>query len=176
MPFPKKQFFDEQSLYDYAIGALGRRMRTVAELKRLLRSRVPQDEIGKVLVEMVILRLKEHKYLNDSSYAAAYTSLRRENQKLGQRRVITDLKSKGVHSEIIEKTVKEAYAEVNEEELARAFLQRKRLKKPEDNRQAAKTFRALMRAGFSARTSIKILKNWEVEDEVLTALQDEKEQ
>lgn len=176
MPFPKKQFFDEQSLYDYAIGALGRRMRTVAELKRLLRSRVPHDEIGKVLVEMVILRLKEHKYLNDSSYAAAYTSLRRENQKLGQRRVITDLKSKGVHSEIIEKTVKEAYADVNEEELARAFLQRKRLKKPEDNRQAAKIFRALMRAGFSARTSIKILKNWEVEDEVLTALQDEEEQ
>ncbi len=176
MPFPKRQITDEQGLYDYAVGALGRRMRSVAELKRLLRGRVSQDEIGKVLVEMVILRLKEQKYLNDSSYSAAYASFRRENQKLGQRRVITDLKGKGVHSEIIEKTIKEAYADVNEEELARAFLQRKRLKKPEDNRQAARIFRALMRAGFTARTSIKILKNWEVEDEVLTALQDEAEQ
>lgn len=173
MPFPKRQITDEQGLYDYAVGALGRRMRTVAELKRLLRGRVPNDEAGKILVEMVILRLKEQKYLNDSSYAASYTSYRRENQKLGERRIITDLKTKGVHADIIEKTVKEAYSGVNEEELARAFLHRKRLKKPEDDRQAAKIFRALMRAGFSSRVSIKILKNWDVEDEVLTALQDE---
>ena len=50
MAFAKKQYFDENSLYDYAVGALGRRMRTVAELKRLLRGRVPKDEIGDTLV------------------------------------------------------------------------------------------------------------------------------
>lgn len=173
MAFRKKYIADESALYEYAVGALSRRMRSVAELKRLLRNRVPPDEAGGILVEMVILRLKEQKYLNDSSYAAAYSSFRRDNQKFGRRRVITDLKSKGVHGDVIEKAVKEVYSTVNEEELARDFLRRKRLRKPANDREAAKIFRALMRAGFSSRISIKILKNWDIEDEVLTALQEE---
>ena len=65
-----KPTLDESALYDFAIGALSRRMRTVADLNRLLRNRVPRDEAGGILVEMIILRLKEQKYLNDSNYAA----------------------------------------------------------------------------------------------------------
>ena len=38
-----KKLFTEAELYDYAIGALGRRMRSVAELKRLLRNRVEAE-------------------------------------------------------------------------------------------------------------------------------------
>jgi len=173
MGFAKKQYFDENSLYDYAVGALGRRMRTVAELKRLLRGRVPKDEIGDTLVELVILRLKQHKYLNDSSYAAMYSALRRDNEKFGPRRVITDLKVKGVHSDLIGKAIEESYGGVDELELARAFLRRKRVKKPEDNKEAARVFRTLMRAGFSSKVAVTLLKKWDVDDEVLTALQEE---
>ena len=36
----------EAALYEYAIGALGRRMRTVAELKRLMHNRVEEGESG----------------------------------------------------------------------------------------------------------------------------------
>jgi regulatory protein len=170
VPFKRpKKTYDEAALYDYAVGALSRRMRSVAELKRLMRNRCPQEAV----IEKVILRLKDQKYLNDSSYAAAYTAFRRDNEKFGRRRVITDLKVKGVHGEVIEKAIDEAYSGVNEEELARAFLRRKRLQKPQDERQAARIFRALMRAGFSAGIAIKLLKNWNVEDEVLTALQEE---
>lgn len=161
--------YTEPELYDYSVGALGRKMRTVAELKRLLRQRCDDAEI----IERVVSRLKEQKYLNDSSYAAAYSSFRRDNQKFGARRVITDLKVKGVHRDLIEKAVGDAYSGVHEEELARAFLKRKRLSKPASNKEAARVFRALIRAGFSAGASIRILKNWEVEDEVLTALQEE---
>jgi regulatory protein len=150
-------------------------MRTVAELKRLMRQRVPKDEIGHLLVEMVILRLKEQKYLNDTQYATAYSSFRRDNEKFGRRRVITDLKVKGVHADVIEKVVDEAYAAVNEEELARAFLERKRLKKPANDKEAARIFRGLLRAGFGVATAIKVLKTWSVEDELLTALQEEEE-
>ena len=174
MPFQRpKQIVDEAALYDYAIGALGRRMRTVAEMKRLLRRRVSRDEAGNILVEMIILRLKEQKYLNDSSYAATYSAFRRDNERLGPRRVITDLKVKGVHSQVIEKAVSEAYSGVNEESQARAFLKRKRLTKPAGNREAAKVFRTLMRAGFRSGVAIKILKNWDVDDELLTVLQEE---
>ena len=149
VPFKRpKEIADEKALYDYAIRSLGRRMRTVAELKRLMRQRVPKDERGHLLVEMVILRLKDQKFLNDTNYAAAYSSFRRDNEKFGKRRVITDLKVKGVHTDVIEKVVDEAYAAVNEEELARAYLKRKRLKKPGNDKEAARIFRGLMRAGF----------------------------
>jgi regulatory protein len=178
VPFkrPKLLYENENALYDYAIRSLGRRMRTVAELKRLMRQRVPKDERGQLLVEMVILRLKDQKYLNDTNYAAAYASFRRDNEKFGKRRVITDLKVKGVHADVIEKVVDEAYAAVNEENLARAYLKRKRLKKPANDKEAAKIFRGLIRAGFGVSVAIKVLKNWQVDDELLTALQEEAEE
>ncbi|HEY1938650.1 MAG TPA: RecX family transcriptional regulator [Candidatus Angelobacter sp.] len=177
MPFkrPKKIYEDENSLYEYAVRSLGRRMRTVAELKRLMRQRVPEGEIGTLLVDMVILRLKEQKYLNDTQYATAYSGFRRDNQKFGRRRVTTELKVKGVHSDVIEKVVDEAFSAVNEEEQARAYLKRKRLKKPENDRETARIFRGLMRAGFSVGIAITVLKNWNVDEEVLTALQEEAE-
>lgn len=169
-----KKVFTEAELYEYAIGALGRRMRTVAELKRLLRNKVEADtEIGKTLVELVAVRLKDQGYLNDSKYAAAYSSLRRDNEKFGRQRVITDLKTKGVHGEVIEKAVAAAYDEVNEEKLARDFLRRKRFTKPADQKQAARVFRQLMRAGFRSKTIFTILKKWDVDDETLTALESE---
>jgi regulatory protein len=168
---PKRNLLDENSLYDYAIGALGRKMRTVAELKRLLRNRCPEETV----IGRVIARLKDQKYLSDSNYAAAYAAFRRDNQRFGRRRVVTDLKVKGVHADVIEKAVDEAYAGVDELSLARAFLRRKRLKKPVTNRDAARIFRALVRAGFAVSASIKMLKTWDVDDEVLTALQEEAE-
>jgi regulatory protein len=174
VPFKRPSLItDEAALYDYAIGALGRRMRSVAELKRLLRRRVANDEAGQILIQMVVLRLKEHKYLNDADYAAAYSSFRRDNEKFGSRRVMTDLKAKGLHSDVIEKAVAETYSKVDEESQARAFLKRKRLKKPANNQEAGKIFRALMRAGFRQGTAIMILKHWEVDDELLSAFQEE---
>ena len=38
MPFKRApKIYDEAMLYEYAVGALSRKMRTVAELKRLMR-------------------------------------------------------------------------------------------------------------------------------------------
>jgi len=65
---------------------------------------------------------------------------------------------------------------VNEEELARAYLKRKRLKKPQNDKEAARVFRGLMRAGFGVGVAVKVLKNWQVDDELLTALQEEAEE
>jgi regulatory protein len=169
-----KKVYTEDELYEYAVGALARRMRSVAELKRLLRNRVEAEtEIGKTLVELIVVRLKDHGYLNDAKYAAAYSSFRRDNEKFGRRRVITDLKVKGVHSEVIEKAVASVYEEVNEEKLARDYLRRKRFQKPKDQKQAARIFRQLMRAGFGLKTIFTILKKWDVDDETLTALEGE---
>ena len=113
MPFsrPKKRTYTEDELYEYAVGSLARRMRTVAELKRLMRARVEdsESEYGRTLVELVIRRLKDQGYLNDSQYAASYSSLRRDNQKFGRMRVVTELKSRGVHGDVIGKAVDKAF-------------------------------------------------------------------
>src|SRR3954468_4700453 len=169
-----RKLFTEEELYAYAVGALGRRARSVAELKRLLRNRVEANtEIGKTLVELIIVRLKDRGYLNDAKYAAAYSSFRRDNEKFGSRRVITDLKIKGVHPEVIEKAVASAYEDVSEEKLARDYLRRKRLQKPENQKQAARIFRQLTRAGFASKIIFLILKKWNIDDETLTALEGE---
>src|ERR1035438_6548169 len=117
---PKPTQYSEYEVYEYAVGALARRMRTVAELKRLMRARIeePESEYGDTLVELVIRRLKDQGYLNDSQYAAYYSSLKRDNQKLGRMRVVTELKTRGVHASVIEKAVEAAYDGVSDEKQA----------------------------------------------------------
>jgi regulatory protein len=175
MSFGRPRKIDsEEELYAYAIGALGRRMRTVAELKRLLRARVETDtEYGQTLLDVVIRRLKDHGYLNDSRYAAAYSSFRRDNEKFGRRRVISDLKTKGVHAQIIDQAVDSVYDDVNEERQAREYLRRKRITKPKDQKHVARVFRQLIRAGFASKTIFAILKKWDLDDETLSALESE---
>jgi regulatory protein len=172
---PKRRTYSEDEMYEYAVGALARRMRTVAELKRLMRARIeePEGEYGMTLVELVIRRLKDQGYLNDSQYAAYYTSLRRDNQKLGRMRVVTELKMRGVHASVIEKAVEDAYDGVSEEKQAREFLRKKRIEKPKDQKQTARIFRQLARAGFGTKTIFALLKKWDVDDETLSALESE---
>jgi len=171
-----RKLFTEAELYEYAVGALARRMRSVAELKRLLRNRVEADtEFGKTLVELIVVRLKDQGYLNDAKYAAAFSSYRRDNEKFGRMRVVNDLKAKGVHGDVIEKAVSSVYDDVKEENLARDYLRRKRLQKPKDKdqKQAARIFRQLMRAGFGSKTIFTILKKWDVDEETITELENE---
>jgi regulatory protein len=177
MPFsrPRKRSYSEDELYEYAVAALSRRMRTVAELKRLFRARVEDDEseYGRTLIELVIRRLKDRGYLNDSQYAAYFSSLRRDNQKFGRRRIVTDLKIKGVHGDVIEKAVETAFQCVSEEKQAREYLRRKRIVQPKDQKQTARIFRQLARAGFGAKTIFTILKQWDIDEEVLSQLEGE---
>jgi len=168
-----RKVYTEAMLYDYAVGALARKMRTVAELKRLLRNKAITSPNSETMIEAVIRKLKDQKYLNDSQYAAVYSRNRKENEKFGKRRVITDLKAKGVHGEIIEAAVSTAYEDSTEEHLARQFVERKRIKKPASQKDAARIFRMLLRAGFSSGTIYKVLKKWNIEDELLNVLETE---
>jgi len=162
---------DESSLYNAAVKLLGQQMRTVAELTRVLRRRVEPGEAGDAKIKAVVARLKERKYLNDSSYAQEYARLRQENARFGKRRVQQDLMRKGVHADVIAKTLGAAYEGVSEEELARRHLQRKRIRKPAGEKEAARVARLLMRAGFSTGTIVRILKKWDVDESALAAME-----
>jgi regulatory protein len=174
MPFgrPQKQSepLDEQALHEYALKALGRRMRSESDLRRLLHAKVEREETGAAKILKVIARLKEYGYLDDTKFAETYTRLRQENEKFGARRVRQDLSQKGVPQQIITDTIDSRYAEVSEEALARQHLERKRIRKPENEKETARVMRRLITAGFSTSVIYKILRQWSVPDETLAVL------
>jgi len=81
----KTKLMSEAALYEYAVGALGRRMRSVAEMRRLLRNRVEMDtELGPALVDLGGGAAQGRGGIyNDAKYAAAFSSYRRDNEKFG---------------------------------------------------------------------------------------------
>jgi regulatory protein len=174
MPFgraKKSEPLEEAALHEYALKALGRRMRTEADLRRALRGKVEPEETGAAKVEAVMRRLKEYGYLDDAGFAETYTRLRQENEKFGQRRVKQDLAIKGVPQAIAQEAIAARYEDVNEETLARQHLERKRIRKPANEKEAARVMRRLVAAGFSTGVIYKVLRQWDVAEESLGALE-----
>src|SRR5579863_450219 len=175
MPFPRKSakpraFLNEAGLYEYGVRSLARAMRTEAELRRPMQTRVEPGEQGEAIITAVIARLKEKRYLDDQSFAETYARLRQQNEKLGQRRVRQNLQQKGVNAKLINETVESRYAGTSEEALAREHLERKRIRKPANEKETARVMRRLVTAGFSTGVIYKILRQWDVPDEALAAL------
>jgi regulatory protein len=161
---------NESGLYDHAIKALGRHMRTEAELRRLMRMRVEPGDRGNAIIDATITRLKENGYLDDAAYAEIYARLRQQNEKLGQRRVSQSLTQKGISRQIVTEAIDARYADTDEEALARQHLERKRIRKPTNEKETARVMRRLVTAGFSTTVIYKILRQWNVPDESLSAL------
>jgi regulatory protein len=169
-PRKPREPLTEAALFDYATASLGRRAQTVAELKRKMRTRVEPGESGEQKITAVVAKLKEYRFLNDASFAADYARLRQENEKLGRRRVQQGLMQKGVHPDLVVKTLESAYEKVDEEQLARAYIERKRMAEPKDKKDAARTMRRLIAAGFTPGTVFKVLRNWVPDEESLDGL------
>jgi regulatory protein len=146
-------------------------MRTEAELRRLMRSRVEPGPRGETVVDAVISRLKEHGYLNDQSFAETFTRLRQENEKLGARSVRRKLAQKGVPAQVANEAITARYGDTDEEALARRHLEQKRIARPTNEKETARVMRRLVAAGFSTGVIYKILRKWDVPDEALSALE-----
>ena len=161
----QRQPLGEAGLMEYAVRSLASKMRTERELRRLMKGRAVPGEDGDRAMDSVIARLKELKYLSDERFAADYTRLRKEGEKFGRRRVQQDLAAKGVASELVGAAVGQAYEGVDEAALAREYIARKRMKQPAGEKAKQETARVmgrLLRAGFSAGTVFKVLRDWGV--------------
>jgi regulatory protein len=159
---------DVGGLLEYAVRSLSSRAKSVRDLRRKMLDRAEPGEAGEVAVEAVILKLKALGYLSDERFAADYARLRKENDKFGQRRVQQGLMQKGIAQELTKTTLATAYDEVDEVALARAYMERKRMKRPEGDREkkqkeTAKAMRRLMAAGFSSKSIWKVLREWGAE-------------
>ena len=161
----------EAALFEYAVRALAAKMRTERELRRLMKTRVAEGVGGEPAIDAVVARLKQLNYLSDTRFAADYSCLRKEDQKLGRRRVQQDLAAKGVAPGTVAAAVGSAYEGVDEVALARQYVARKRMKQPGGaavpreirEKETARVMGRLLRAGFSAGAIFKLLRTWGVE-------------
>lgn len=141
------RLLDAAELHTYAVKALGRRARSIAELKRLLQRRAadPAD------IDGVLARLREYGFLNDERFAQIYAASRLENNRQGRMRVERDLRSHLVAPKLANKTVTAIYDEVDEPALLREHIARRLRHRgpPKDRKGAASLYRHLLGAGFS---------------------------
>jgi hypothetical protein len=79
------------------------------------------------------------------------------------------LQQKGVDKELIADTLDARYGQTNEEALAREHLEKKRIRKPENEKETARVMRRLVTAGFSTGVIYRILRQWDVPEEALAA-------
>lgn len=148
----------EPELMEYAVKSLATKMRSVRDLRRLMKLRAEPGDEGERQMDRIIARLEELKYLSDPRFAADFTRLRQENQSFGRRRVQQDLQQKGIEKELIAETLETAYGDLNEATLAKQYIERKRIKPPADQKESARVLRRLVRAGFSVGTVFKVLR------------------
>jgi len=164
-PKRPKPPLDAAGLLEFAVRSLSSQMKSVRDLRRKMKTRAEEGEAGEVAMDAVIAKLKELGYLSDERFAADYTRLRKENEKYGKRRVQKGLMQKGIAQELTQSTLATAYDEVDEVALAKEYVARKRMKKPEGDKEIARAMRRLMGAGFSTKTIWKVLRGWGAEVE-----------
>ena len=146
---------------EFALRALSGRAMSIGELRERLRKRAasPAD------VDSVIAKLKEAGYLDDRRFAESFANARKENQGFGQMRVIRDLRQRRVAPGLADKAVREAFADSDEGDLINRYLERK-YRNIElasylaEDKNLASAFRRLRNAGFSAASSIRVLKRY----------------
>lgn len=130
-----------------AVKLLAAKPRSVRELReRLLEKLWTNDEI----VDAVIEKLKEYKYLDDEQYARdlAVSKLRQKPQ--GKRRLQQTMSQKKLDKETVASAITEAFEKLPEEELIELAIEKRlRLKgKPETREDLKKFYDHLLRQGF----------------------------
>ncbi len=181
MPFgrPKKARapLDQAGLLQYAVKSLASKMKSERDMRQRMRDRAEPGEEGAEAINAVIEKLKEYGYLSDEQFAANYTRIRQETDKLGQRRVQQSLMQKGIANPLVKQTLAAAYDEIDEVALAREYVARKRMKQPSGDREqkqkeTAKAMRRLVAAGFSSSAVWKVLRSWGADVEEVDVVED----
>ena len=144
----KDQVRSRERTMSRAVKLLAAKPRSVRELReRLLEKLWTNDEI----VDAVIEKLKDYKYLDDEQFARnlAVSKLRQKPQ--GKRRLQQTMSQKKLDKETVDAAIAEAFEKLPEDELIDvAIAKRLRLRgKPETREDVKKFYDHLLRQGFS---------------------------
>ena len=138
----------EEELYAAAILALMRRAFSVSEMRKKLLEKAESES----LVQPVLAKLREKKYLDDARYAKEFARTRSSQRTQGKFRIVRELRGRGVSDANIEAACEEAFTENSEAELVKKRLARKLrlIRGPLDERKRASIYGSLLRSGFSS--------------------------
>src|SRR5580698_2700365 len=159
---------DENGLLRYAAQALSARALSIGELREKLKRRAQDPED----VDRVLARLKESGYLNDQRFAELYASWRRDDGGFGKTRVLRDLMSRRVAPAVAKQAAEAAFKETDEVAMIEAFLARKYRGKDlgallKEEKHLASAYRKLRTSGFSTGNSVRVLKRYAAQAELL---------
>jgi regulatory protein len=125
--------------YGRAIELIARRPRSEREMEQYARKKLWSPE----LAERVISRLKDRAYLSDESFARFWVGARVAGKPISRRKLVAELRAKGVASDIIEKAM--AGGEHDELEDLKAIIEKRRHRYDDEQKLLA----YLARQGFS---------------------------
>jgi regulatory protein len=168
----KPKRLDTESLWLYALKALAGRAHSTGEMREKLRRRAAREADVPVLLD----RLKECGYLNDSKFAEGYAVARLSSERFGRARVIQDLRQRRVAPALAQESVQRVYQDVDDEALIEEWLRHKYRLTPreglfQDEKDLAAAYRRLLRAGFSSSPIICVLKRFAKNPELLDGME-----
>ncbi|MCW5971312.1 MAG: RecX family transcriptional regulator [Blastocatellales bacterium] len=146
------QSADYEKTIARAFRLLAAKPRSRAELRTRLLERAEEE-----VVDRVIARLEELRYIDDREFASSYAASRVAAKPLGRSRVRRDLQRRKVSGELAEDALNEVYGETGEEALIdRAISKRIRTRgQPTSRQDAQKLLAHLIRQGFSYDLAIR---------------------
>lgn len=127
--------------YNRALDLISRRQRSEWEIRDYLR----RKEFDPEFIDQIIERLLGRGYLNDEVFARMWVENRRILKPTSRRKLVMELKQKRVPSEVIDKVLAEDKDEVDEREVLRQLVEKKRARYPDQN----KLMQYLARQGYS---------------------------
>jgi regulatory protein len=103
------------------------------------------------VVKETLEKLRELKYLNDASFAGQWARNLAVNKLWGNKKIVLNLREKGVSAELINRAIEQVRREISEEE-AVAFLIKKKASRKKldilDLKEKKRIFQSLMGRGF----------------------------
>ncbi len=130
-----------------AVKLLAAKPRSIGELRERLLEKLWTDE---AIVEAVIEKLKEYKYLDDEQFAKEFAMSKLRQRPQGKRKLLFAMSRKKLDSETVEAAIDDAFDKLPETELIdRSIEKRLRLKgRPTTREDTKKFYDHLLRQGF----------------------------
>ncbi|MEN6620644.1 MAG: regulatory protein RecX [Smithella sp.] len=125
------------------------------------------------VIKEALEKLQELKYLNDASFSSRWAHNLAINKLWGNRKIIANLREKGVAPYLIERAIKEVRDEISEEKAIALIIDKKMADEREsglrDIKERKRMFQRLLGRGFSAALILNKLgkipeENFHVED------------
>ncbi len=165
---------DQNGLMTFAARALSARALTVSELREKLKRRAAEAAD----VDHVLARLKEAGYLNDQRFAESYAGWRRDDGGFGKTRVQRDLMARRVAPAVAKQAAEAAFRGTDEVAMIERFLARKYRGKDlsallKEEKHLASAYRKLRTSGFSTGNSVRVLKRYAEQAEMLEDVENE---